>query len=332
MDLKYRVAVTGSRGKSGVTRLIHAALCGCGVRAYARVTGVVPRMVTPDGTEMPIMRPSGADVAEMRWWLNSLPADAEGVVCENSAVAPDLQAVCPFIIKPDVTVLTNTRPDHETFWGPGENDVLEALSHALPRGSVVVMPRELTERAPVMELADRKNLRLVPADPVTSQVSYRAVNFGLALAVCRYFGLDEAVCLKAMENLPEDFADFKLLKVGEGELAFAFSANEVTSTSELFSLLGWTVEETGIIYNHRHDRVDRFRNFEKWLKENPWRRVVIIGDRLPITSLKCEYPECTDCQTLAELLKSGKWLGCGNSVYGLPLEFKLALEEGRIKL
>ena len=331
MKAQLRAAVTGSRGKSGVVRLIHAALCGCGLKAYGRITGVVPRELSCSG-ERPILRPGGGNVAEMRWWLSSLPVDAEAVVLENSAVAPDLQGLCARWLQPDVTVLTNVRPDHESQWGPDELNVLNALSHALPSGGAVVLPRGLAETEPMEFLAEKKKLRLLPADALPGLPPHLSANMGLALEVCRFFRLDEALCLESMRRLPADFADFCVMSLGTGELAFAFSANDIETTEELFRSTGWAREETGILFNHRSDRVDRFRCFEGWMGGHPWREALIIGDRPPKTPLRCDYFNAASAEALARRIAGARWLGCGNTVYGLPLVLKLTCEEGGLRL
>lgn len=327
MNPPIRIAVTGSRGKSGVVRLLHAALCRCGIGAYGRITGVIPRELTPQG-ERPILRPGGGNVAEMAWWLRSLPKDAQAIVMENSAVMADLQGLCPRWLKPQATVLTNVRPDHLDQWGPGELNVLKALSHGLPSGGAVVLPAELAHSEAMQFLAEQKNLTLLPSHGLPNLPPHLSANMGLALEVCRYFDLPEKLCLEAMMALPPDLADFTILEIGAGRLAFAFSANDIETTEELFLSTGWRREDTGILFNHRDDRVDRFRCFEDWMGRHNWRQVLIIGHRPPRTALRQDYFDAQSAAELAGRLNGALWLGCGNTVYGLPLELKLACEEG----
>ncbi len=326
MNKRIKIAVTGSRGKSSVVRLLHVALTRCGLRTYTRVTGVVPRVLTPEG-EKPILRFASASVDEMKWWLRILPDDAEAVVMENSAVAPELQGFCAHCLNPDVTVLTNIRPDHEAYWGPNENDVLNSLSQALPQGGRIVVPERLTDYPPMRLVARERSLTLIGAHRVSGFVAHMTDNVALALETCRIFGLNEKECLEAMMNIPPDLADFTVLDTLHGKLAFAFSANDVVTTEELFKSTGWKREETGVLFNHRSDRVDRFHTFEKWLSGHPWREIVVIGDAPPASSLDCEYFPCHVNEELRNRLNGLQWIGCGNTVYGLPLLFKLECEE-----
>lgn len=325
------MAVTGSRGKSGVVRLIHAAFCACGLKAFARITGVVPRELQPD-KERAILRPAGANVSEMKWWLSHLPNDTEAIVMENSAVNPDLQGLCAHWLQPQVIVLTNVRPDHESYWGPKEVNVLRALSPALPRRGTIVIPQELAEWPPMCLVAEKKHLQVITAEPAPGFPPHLSINIGLALKACNFFGMDQSLCFDAMKALPPDFADFSVLSVGEGKLAFAFSANDVFTTEELFQSIGWKREETSVLFNHRADRIDRFRCFEDWMTRYSWQSVLIIGDRPPRTRWGAEYIKFDNIKDLAHHLNGGQWIGCGNTVRGLTLSLKLACDEGNLLL
>ena len=58
-----KILVTGSRGKSSIVRLLHAAFAAAGNETWARITGVVPRELGPDG-ERTLERAAGGHVDE----------------------------------------------------------------------------------------------------------------------------------------------------------------------------------------------------------------------------------------------------------------------------
>lgn len=327
---EIRIAVTGSRGKSGVVRLLHAGLCACSLNCRARITGVLPRELTPGG-ERPILRAAGANVAELRWWLAQLPPEVEAVVTENSAVSPELQHVCPDLLRPTLTVLTNTRPDHEALWGTSEDDVLRALSGALPHGGRVVLPRALAERADMAALAEGKKLKLHPVEEISGLHAHLAVNIPLALEAAALSGADKARAYAAMKNLAPDIADSCVLRVGGAELAFAFSINDLASTQEYFASLGWKERDTVLVFNHRNDRRDRLRAFDGWMRCGGWKNVRIIGDRPSFSKLAGNYVKLSNVIEFEAFIKTqGRVFGCGNTVCGLPLAFRTALEGGAL--
>ena len=60
--IPIRIHVNGTRGKSSVVRLVAAGLRAGGLRVYAKTTGSLPRLITPDGREFPIHRPGLTNV------------------------------------------------------------------------------------------------------------------------------------------------------------------------------------------------------------------------------------------------------------------------------
>jgi hypothetical protein len=101
---QHKVLVAGSRGKSSIVRLLHAAMHAAGLQSYARLTGVIPRELGPQGIRT-ISRSAGAHVEEMRWWLRRLPSSAHGLVLENSAINADFQGLAKRWLRPVVSVL-----------------------------------------------------------------------------------------------------------------------------------------------------------------------------------------------------------------------------------
>ena len=328
-NAKIRIAVTGSRGKSTVVRMLHRALVSCGLECRTRLTGVVPRELSNTGAHI-IARHAGAHVEELNWWLSQLPQSTEAVVSENSAVSPHLQHVCPMYLMPHVTILTNTRLDHEELWGHSEESVFNSLFGALPENGKVVLPDDIAQRYYVKALAEEKNLILIPALPLENLTMPSAINASLAIKALSLFGLDAEKCLDAVLSLPPDIADSQVIKVGNGSLAFAFSVNDVQSTEEYFASLGVSESETCVIYNHRSDRSDRLGAFKPFLLRN-WRSLAIIGDKPPFGGMRQYYKNFKEPEELALFIsQEGFCFGCGNTVSGLPLILKLSLEEGLI--
>lgn len=320
-----KIIVTGSRGKSSIVRLIHAALIACGSMAYGRITGVLPRELTPSG-EVPILRSSGGNVGEMKWWLDSVCPAAEAIVMENSAVNPELQSLAWKWAVPDLTVMSNIYPDHQEAWGPGEEDAFEALSEGIRPGSAVVLGPGLGRKTFLVESLRAMGCTLFPV-PAGGNGDFRKDNLATALEACRFLELDMERSERAMKGLHGDIADFRVVEVSGEKLAFAFSANDISSTVHLFDLLDWDISETVFLYNHRKDRYGRLGSFKEWILGNPWSSVCIIGDR-PLSPWTWRY--FVKCGNLAELLPfqggSGRIFGCGN-VAGLPLDFILGRKD-----
>lgn len=314
-----RVLVTGSRGKSSIVRMLHAAFEAEGLAAYSRITGVVPRALMR-GEIHPISRAAGAHVGEMRWWLRQLPGDAQAVVLENSAISPDLQALAARWLQPDVTVLSNTLPDHQEAWGPTSAGAAEALTAGIPRGGRVILPDTFEQDGCLLKLLRQRDCKPLFAAPAAGiDMPHQACNHGLALAVLRELGLAAGPARQAIVNLPADSYDFRVLDCNGAEVAMAFSANDITSTQALFASLLWKETETRLVYNHRADRPARLRSFMGWFEQSPWREVMIIGDRPRRRVAGARYLKLRDRTALIDLFRAGERIfGCGN-IAGLPM-------------
>ncbi len=238
-DAARRVLVTGSRGKSTIVRLLHAALQGAGLETHSRITGVVPRELGPRGAR-PILRSSGAHVEEMRWWLRQLPATADAIVLENSAITPELQNLAGQWLRPELTILSNTLADHQEVWGPDETSAAGVLVGGVPRKGRVLLPACLANDEHLLRLLEQRSctIQFAKAADFDGQ-HYQAVNLGLALEAVRHLGLAMAPALESMSKLSRDSYDFHVASVGDAELAMAFSANDIVSTRTLFESLNW---------------------------------------------------------------------------------------------
>ena len=323
-DTPRRVLVTGSRGKSSIVRFLHAALDDAGLQTYARITGVVPRQLGPENVQT-ILRSSGAHVEEMRWWLKQLPASAQSIVLENSAITPDLQNLAARWLQPQVTIVSNAVPDHQEIWGPGGDDAAEVLAIGVPKGGLVVIPAGLQTNSYLLELLKARCCRIIFAEPAIAAIKrYQAINLGLALSTAKQLGLLPGPALQAMLKLQPDKYDFNVISYAGAELAMAFSANDINSTKRLFHSLKWPEEQTRLIYNHRRDRPGRFRSFIDWFSNSPWREVLIIGDRPQTRPASARYLHIKQERVLRRLLQPGdRVFGCGN-IAGLPLSLATA--------
>jgi hypothetical protein len=318
-----RVLVTGSRGKSSLVRLIHAACRASEIRAYGRITGVLPRQLGPKGESL-ILRRAGSHVAEMPWWLKRLPKEADAIILENSAISPELQHLAAKWLKPGLVVLSNVLPDHQQAWGDGKGDAARTLVRGVPPQSRVVLPVGEMADLVLLELLQKRGCRIIPAEPAAGSepCGHQAVNQGLALAACKQMGLDPAICREAMAGIAPDLADFRVLRIGKASLALGFSANDPASTWALFDSLGWDMPETTLLYNHRVDRLDRLRAFGGLLR-HPWQEVLIIGQRPWPLPKKSRFVKLRGPKELSNMLSpGGRYFGCGN-LAGPPLGFLL---------
>jgi len=248
------------------------------------------------------------------------------VVLENSAITPDLQGLAGRWLRPDITILTNTLPDHQELWGPGSASAAQVLTAGIVQQGRVILPAGLQADRHLLNLLRRRGCQIIFAEPaIAAGEIHRAVNLGLALAAVEQLGLAVAPALQAMRCLPPDRYDFHVANYAGAEVAMAFSVNDIASTKTLFWGLKWSEDETRLIYNHRADRPGRFMSFVGWLSESRWREVLIIGDRPRKTPGSARYLRIKNEQGLMRMFQPGdRIFGCGN-IAGLPLSLVAVL-------
>ena len=158
-----RIAITGTRGKSDVTRLVAAGLRASGARVLAKTTGSRPILILPDGSEREIARPGPASIREqIRLVELAASSGAETLVTELMSIGAEcLAAESRRILRPSVLAVTNVRLDHLEEMGREKAAVARSLAEAVPCGAEIFIPAE--EFYPVFgEAALRRGSRLHP--------------------------------------------------------------------------------------------------------------------------------------------------------------------------
>jgi poly-gamma-glutamate synthase PgsB/CapB len=275
-SIRIRIHVNGTRGKSSLVRLIAAALRAHGVRTYAKTTGSEPRLIAPDGSELPVFRPGLPNVIEQLRIIAIAAEDrAEALVLECMALQPHLQALCELeVLRSTHGVISNAWPDHLDVMGPGDRDVARALLGTCPvRGVLFTAERE---HVALLEAACRdRATRLVPVgDAELAAISGDELarfhylehreNVALALAVCAELGIPRAVALAGMSNAEPDVGalrEFEIDYFGR-RVVFVngFAANDPIATERVWNLAlarHGDRETRLMVLNCRLDRSDR---------------------------------------------------------------------------
>lgn len=285
-----RVHVNGTRGKSSVTRMIAAGLRAGGIRTCAKTTGTTARFILPDGHEVPIYRPAGANIIEQRRIVAVAAAyEAEALVIECMALQPRLQSLCELrLVRSTHAVITNARPDHLDVMGPSPDDVARALAGTTPVGGRLYTSEQ--ERLAILqEAADDRKSELIPVGTLEEEMgedeatktlaSFRYTehsdNVALALRVCTDIGVETEAALAGMtQAAPDPGATIeRRLRFFGRDIVFVngFAANDPISTRQIWAMAtrrAGPVERCIALMNCRADRPDRSQllgeAFERW--------------------------------------------------------------------
>ena len=273
--IAHVVHVNGIRGKSSVSRLIDAGLRAGGRRVLTKTTGTQPRIIDTDGHEQPVRRRGLPSIREQLATLRlAAQQRAEVLVVECMAVLPEYQQTSEErMLRADVAVITNVRPDHPEEMGDHLDDVAAALALTLPtRGTAFTA--DAAYAGFFATHAAQKGSRCTLAAPCHDDPPDFAENVGLALAVCAHLGVPRAVALAGMRHYRRDPGVFSVRTHptpagGTLTVLNALAANDPASATQLLA----HAESTGLfpsaqgksqrllLINYRYDRPARTLQF-----------------------------------------------------------------------
>ncbi|MGB8951287.1 MAG: poly-gamma-glutamate synthase PgsB [Candidatus Aminicenantales bacterium] len=302
--VRLRICVTGTRGKSTVTRLIASALKEAGYSVLAKTSGSKAAVVFPDGREEDVKRRGRVTILEGKRILKTAAElGVDVLVSELMSIGPEcLSTESARIFHPHFLVVTNVRLDHREEVGRTKQEIARSLAAAIPSRCTVFIPDE--EFYPVFqEAAGRKSSDIVrvPMQSATSGGALKSPkkagefteNICLALALTSYLGIQEEVALQGMAKAPSDFGSLRIWTMETGlpslilYVASAFAANDPESARKAVDKLKEIVpfegkRVTGLL-NLRGDRGDRTL---QWLNafQNGYfpeiQKIVFLGDHV----------------------------------------------------
>ncbi len=249
LRVPLRVAVTGTRGKSGVARLIAAGLRESGLRVLAKTTGSQAVLIHPDGSESVIERPGPPSIREqVRVVERAASAGAGALVVEFMSIGREcLETESRRIVRPGSLALTNVRLDHLDAMGRSKADIARTLAASIPAGASLFLPAEEFHEV-FGETCSRLGSRLVllergPDDADRPAGGEFEPNLRLALAVLESLGVSRAVARQGMDKASRDFGSLRAWRASFGTpprpvwCVSAFAANDPESSAAVLARL-----------------------------------------------------------------------------------------------
>ena len=296
-NIPVRIHVNGTRGKSSVTRLIAAGLRAGGKRTFAKTTGTAPRVIDAKGIDRIIHRlrsPSiGEQVRLLKYFSSEKP---DVVVMECMAVQPQYQWISEHqMVKSDIGVITNARPDHLDEMGPTDVDVVRSLSNSIPIDGTLITAEEKHKNI-LEKVADQNGSDFLYSDEGSitdselNKFSYieHPQNIAIALDVCKKMGIKRDVALTGMHSVKPDLGALIVWKLkGEnGSLQFVngMAANDPVSTLQIWKFVidrYPTTSGSAVFFNSRDDRPLRTNQMlELTFEEIKPEHFIIRGDKI----------------------------------------------------
>ena len=214
-QLAVRVHVNGIRGKSTVTRLVAGVLREGGFVTVAKTTGSAARVIERKGEEMPIFRRGAATINEqIDVVARHVDPEVEALVIECMAVRPLYQQYSQdYMVRSDITVITNVREDHQEEMGETLEEIADSLALTIPRNGILITAEDRPHlRGRLRRRAEERGSRLIYADPRgVDDEDMRGFdylqfkeNVAIGLAVARLLGIRRQVALRGMwKSVPD---------------------------------------------------------------------------------------------------------------------------------
>ena len=296
-SIPVRIHVNGTRGKSSVTRLIAAGLRAGGRRTFAKTTGTAPRVIDAEGIDRIIHRLRSPSIGEQVRLLKYFSAEKpDVVVMECMAVQPQYQWISEHqMVKSDIGVITNARPDHLDEMGPTDVDVVRSLCNSVPVDGTLITAEEKHKNI-LEEVAEQNGSEFMQSDEGSitdselNKFSYieHPQNIAIALDVCKKMGIKRDVALTGMHSVKPDLGALIVWKLkGEnGSLQFVngMAANDPVSTLQIWKFVidrYPTTSGSAVFFNSRDDRPLRTNQMlELTFEEIKPEHFIIRGDKI----------------------------------------------------
>lgn len=220
-QLDVRIHVNGIRGKSSVTRLVAGVLREGGFVTVAKTTGSAARVIGTQGEETPIRRLGAPTIIEQVDFVRDQVHDGvEAMVVECMAVRPQYQEYAQeYMVRSDITVITNVREDHQEEMGETLEEIADSLSRTIPTGGILVTAEDRKHiRDRLARNAAARGSRMVYADPASvrdedlrgfGHIEFKA-NVAVGLAVAEYLGISRDKALAGMWKAVPDVGVIRL--------------------------------------------------------------------------------------------------------------------------
>jgi len=294
-----RVHVNGARGKSSVVRLISAGLREGGKRVYAKVTGTSPRIIDENGNDINIHRFKSASIGEQIKIMKFFSKKSLDVaVFECMAVNPQYQWVSEHeMIKSNIGVITNVRPDHLDEMGLTEDQIASSLSNTIPyNGKFISNDRRYDGF--YSEISTQRNSSFLPVHRDESiakemdRFTYleHEENVLTALKVCKELGVEKSVAIEGMVKAkpdPGSLSAINLERLNKNILFVnAMAANDPSSTFKIWEMVDvkYAHLKKCIFFNTRSDRIYRTNQILELVKEKMMPSMLIVRGNKKILS------------------------------------------------
>jgi poly-gamma-glutamate synthase PgsB/CapB len=344
--IPMRIAITGTRGKTSVTRLLASILQEDGRRVIAKTTGSEAVILLPDGGRIELNRDVTPSILEQKQLVKkAVKLHADCLIAEVMSLRPENHYIeSRRILQPNIVAITNVRRDHTEIMGETKERIASVLSLDICAGAAVFLPEEEdcpsfraeAERAgaSLFRVKPGASAPLMASTPQLSPLEF-SENLDLVYAVADHIGVSQTRIREGIRKARHDMGRLRVWRYKPHDsqrtcyLVNAFAANDPESTLEVLSrVTGMLPHAAGNIVgilNLRADRAPRTLQWISALREGAGRRfaqLFVIGAHTRI--VRRQLPQ-------ARVLKSGSAEEMLNAVCSASPDAAVVFGFGNIK-
>ena len=326
--IPLRICITGTRGKSSVTRMLASVLRQSGRSVLAKTTGSEARYVFPDDSESEVPRRGTVSILEQKRLVRlGARLRVDCLVAEAMSLRPGTQLVeARHLLQPHIVAVTNVRRDHTDSLGESEAQIAAVLSSTVSRGTVVFVPGDVP-REPFAAAARRQRGRIVDIAPSASKTLPApelcrrefSDNIDVVCSVARHLGITDGAILAGIRATRHDAGRLRISayrKPGSPRTCYfvnAFAANDPESTWRVLlrvrELLPSPANNVAGVFSLRADRMPRTLQWADALNGSAaaWFRQLFLAGPCP-APVRRRFPSAIALRSLSPREATGKIL------------------------
>lgn len=338
-NISTRIVISGTRGKSGLTRRLHDIFSDRGYDTAAKITGDRPVMLH-NGEQHPIERSGRVTMYENAREIRAHTPD-DVLIVENQGITEYTNwVVNDFYVMPHIIVIPNIRQDHLDTLGGDRESIARSITRSIPSGIHVVNAEQSSE------LRQYLDKRLKPRGISITHVDIPNEHQHL-LAAEAIYALDEVSRIVddislSQERMQSYLDEMRVswIHVDGGRVYNAADVNDVESTEAVRQTLQHDNPEPIEVFMYlRKDRRSRTASFLEYLsrldEEGVLARTHVTGPLTDVFAQKADFPvvqhdetEETADDVLDEMLASDRPVFLvGNTVAHFMRDMEDAINE-----